>query len=149
MIHILIIDEHTVVRRGLKQILAESPDPITVDEAGNWVEALAKVHYNDFDLVLMDISISGGGGLDALKELKSRRPELPVLVLSRHPEEIYAVRALRAGAAGYLNKECAWYELVKVVKEVLEVGKSKIKMEHNTEITIEPPTSIRMKGGDR
>jgi two-component system, NarL family, invasion response regulator UvrY len=126
MINILIVDEHTVVRRGLAQILAESPDPITVDEAGNWVEALAKVQYNDYDLVLMDISISGGGGLDALKELKSRRSNLPVLVLSRHPEEIYAVQALRAGAAGYLNKECAWDELVNAVKEVLRRGESKL-----------------------
>jgi two-component system, NarL family, invasion response regulator UvrY len=120
MKNILVFDEHTIVRRGLMQIFGESPEPFTVDEAGNWVEALAKVHYNDYDLVLMDISISGGGGLDAMRELKSSRPELPVLVLSTHSEEIYAVRALRAGADGYLNKECAWYELVDAVKELLE-----------------------------
>jgi DNA-binding NarL/FixJ family response regulator len=126
VVNILIVDEHTVVRKGLVQILAESSDPITVDEAGNWVEALAKVHYNVYDLVLMDISISGRGGLEVLRELKSRCPELPVLVLSRHPEEVYAVQALRAGAAGYLNKECVWDELANAVKETLEGVKSRI-----------------------
>ena len=123
MINILIADDHLIVRSGLKQILAESPDPITVDEAGNWMETLAKTHYRVYDLVIMDIFMPGKGGLAALKELKSSRPKLPVLVLSMHPEEQYAVRAMDAGASGYLNMDSAWYELAIAIRKVLAGGK--------------------------
>jgi DNA-binding NarL/FixJ family response regulator len=123
MIKILIADDHPIFRRGLIQILMEVPHMFTVDEAGSGEEALAKAWDSGYDLVLMDISMPGRGGLDALKVLKSRFPKLPVLVISMHPEEQYAMRALRAGAAGYLNKECAWDELVNAIKRVMEGGK--------------------------
>ncbi|MBC7962516.1 MAG: response regulator transcription factor [Steroidobacteraceae bacterium] len=123
MIRVLIADDHPIYRKGLLQILMETPDMFAVYEAGSGEEALAKVCDNDYDLVLLDLSMPGRGGLDALKVLKSHYPKLPVLVLSMHPEEQYAVRALRAGASGYLNKECAWHELVNAIHKVLEGGK--------------------------
>ena len=123
MIRILIADDHPIYRKGLLQILMETPDMFSVDEAGSGEEALGKAWNNEYDLVLMDISMPGRGGLDALKVLKIQCPKLPVLVLSMHPEEQYAERALRAGASGYLNKECAWYELVNAIKKVLNGGK--------------------------
>lgn len=123
MVRILIADDHPIYRKGLLQILMEVPGMFSVDEAGSGEEALAKVWENDYDLVLLDISMPGRGGLDALKTLKNHSPKLPVLVLSMHPEDQYAVRALRAGASGYLNKECAWHELVIAIRKVLEGGK--------------------------
>jgi two-component system invasion response regulator UvrY len=123
MIRILIADDHPIYRKGLLQILMDVPDMYSVDEACSGEEALNKIWDNGYDLVLMDISMPGRGGLDALKVLKSRRPNLPVLVLSMHPEEQYAVRVLRAGASGYLNKECVWDELVIAIKKVLEGGR--------------------------
>ena len=123
MMKILIADDHAIVRRGLVQILADCPDTILVDEASDGNEALAKVDGGEFDLVLLDISMPGRGGLDVLKELKSRHPRLPVLVLSMHPEEQYAVRALRSGASGYLTKGSASDELVHAIRKVLSGGK--------------------------
>jgi two-component system invasion response regulator UvrY len=123
MIRVLIADDHPIYRKGLLQILMDVPDMFAVDEVGSGEEALAKVWDKEYDLVLLDISMPGRGGLDALKILKSHLPKLPVLVLSMHPEEQYAVRALRAGASGYLNKECAWNELVNAINKVLEGGK--------------------------
>jgi len=123
MIRVLIADDHPIYRKGLLQILMEVPGMFAVDEAGSGEEALSKALDKDYDLVLLDISMPGRGGLDALKALKTNLPKLPVLILSMHPEEQYAVRALRAGASGYLNKECAWDELVIAIKKVLEGGK--------------------------
>jgi two-component system, NarL family, invasion response regulator UvrY len=123
MMKILIADDHAIVRKGLVQILADSPEAIVVDEASDGKEALAKVDGGDFDLVLLDISMPGRGGLDVLKELKNRNPRLPVLILSMHPEEHYAVRALRSGASGYLTKGSASDELVNAIRKVLSGGK--------------------------
>jgi two-component system, NarL family, invasion response regulator UvrY len=123
MIKILIADDHAIVRKGLVQILADSPDAIVVDEASDGNEALAKVDGGNFDLVLLDISMPGRGGLDVLKELKSRNPGLPVLILSMHPEEQYAVRALRSGASGYLTKGSAADELLSAIRKVLSGGR--------------------------
>ncbi|HXE96649.1 MAG TPA: response regulator transcription factor [Dongiaceae bacterium] len=123
MIRVLIADDHPIYRQGLLQILMEVPDMFAVDEAGSGEEALSKALDKNYDLVLLDISMPGRGGLDALKALKTHLPKLPVLILSMHPEEQYAVRALRAGASGYLNKECAWDELVIAIKKVLGGGK--------------------------
>jgi len=120
MINILIADDHTIVRKGLKQILAETPDMVVADEASNGQEVLEKVRKSNFDVVLLDISMPGRSGLDILKELKSERPKLPVLVLSMYPEEQYAVRVLRAGAAGYLTKESAPDELVVAMRKVAQ-----------------------------
>ncbi len=118
MIKILIADDHRIVREGLKQILAETQDMIVTDEANNTQEVLKKVWDNDFDVLLLDISMPGRSGLDILKQLKSDRPKLSVLVLSMYSEEQYALRALRAGASGYLTKESAPDELIDAIRKV-------------------------------
>lgn len=123
MLRILIADDHPIVREGLKQILAETFDMVVADEASSGQEALDKVWKNDYDVVLLDISMPGRSGLDILKQLKSERPKLPVLILSIHPEEQYAVRALRAGASGYLTKESAPDELIVAIRKVSLSGK--------------------------
>jgi DNA-binding NarL/FixJ family response regulator len=107
----------------LVQILADSPAAFVVTEASTGVEALAQVSNDNFDLVMLDISMPGRGGLDVLKELKGRYPKLPVLILSMHPEEQYAVRALRCGASGYLTKGSASDDLLAAIKKVLAGGK--------------------------
>lgn len=118
MIRVLIADDHRLVREGLKQILAETPDMFVADEASNGQEALGKVWENDFDVVLLDISMPGRSGLDILKQLKTERPKLSVLVLSMYSEEQYAMRALRAGASGYMTKESAPDELIDAIRKV-------------------------------
>ena len=117
MIKILIADDHPIVRKGLKEIIEVTPDMMVGDEASNGQEALEKVRKSDFDVVLLDISMPGRSGLDILKELKSEKPELSVLILSMHPEEQYAVRVLKAGASGYLTKESAPKELIAAIKK--------------------------------
>ena len=123
MIRILVADDHAVVRKGLKQIVADAPDMVIAAEASNGHEALNKALENDYDIVLLDITMPDRSGLDILKEIKSQKPELPVLILSMHPEEQYAVRALKAGAAGYLTKESAPEELIKAMRKVSDGGK--------------------------
>jgi DNA-binding NarL/FixJ family response regulator len=119
MIKILIAADHAIVRKGLVQILAESPDAIMVAEASEGEEALAKVDEGDFDLVLLDISMPGRGGLEVLKELKRRYPGLPVVILSMHPEEQYAVRAMQCGASGYVTKGNASDDLLQAIHKLL------------------------------
>lgn len=123
MLRILIADDHPVFRRGLKQIIAETSDLVVADEAADGREALLKARTGDYDLVLLDISMPFKNGLDVLSELKNERPTLPVLMLSMHPEEQYAVRAVRAGASGYLTKESAPEELVGAIRKVSRGGK--------------------------
>ncbi len=123
MIQILIADDHAVVRQGLKQILAEESDMAVFGEAANARETLKNVHKQDWDIVILDITLPDRSGLDVLKELKNVLPGLPVLILSMHPEEQFAVRALKAGAAGYVTKESVPEELVKAIRKVLEGGK--------------------------
>ena len=118
MINILIADDHRIVREGLKQILAETPDMVVKDEANNAQEVLKKIWDNDYDVLLLDISMPGRSGLDILKQLKSDRPKLSVLVLSMYSEEQYALRALRAGASGYMTKESAPDELIEAIRKV-------------------------------
>ena len=118
MIRILIADDHAIVREGLKQILSESPDLVVVAEASTGQEVLEKIAKNDLDLVVLDIAMPGRGGLDILKEIKSQRPRLSVLMLSMYPEEQYAVRVLKSGASGYLTKESAPAELVKAIRQI-------------------------------
>jgi two-component system, NarL family, invasion response regulator UvrY len=118
MIKILIADDHTMFREGLKHILAEYPDLVVTDEANNGQEVLDKIWKNNYDMVLLDITMPGMTGLEALKQLKNDRPKLPVLILSMHPEEQYAVRVLRAGASGYLTKESAPDELITAIRKI-------------------------------
>ncbi len=118
MIRILIADDHTIVREGLKQILAETSDMMVADEATNGLEALDKVARQAFNVVLLDISMPGRNGLDVLRQLKAEHPGVPVLILSMYSEEQYAMRALRAGAAGYLTKDSAAEELILAIRKI-------------------------------
>ena len=123
MIKILIADDHSIVREGLKQIVAESPEMAVRGEAVNGQQVLELVHKTDYDLILLDIAMPGRGGIDTLKQLKIEKPEIPVLILSMYPEDQYAVRAIKAGAAGYLTKESAPEELIGAIKKVAQGGK--------------------------
>jgi DNA-binding NarL/FixJ family response regulator len=118
MIKILIADDHAIVRKGLKQILEEMPGKVLSDEARNGQEVLQKIWDDNYDMVLLDISMPGNSGLDILKQLKSEWPDLKILILSMHPEEQYAIRALKAGASGYLTKESTPHELVKAIRKI-------------------------------
>jgi len=118
MMKILIADDHAVVREGLKQILSESSEMVVTAEASTGPEVLEEIGKDDFDLVVLDIAMPGRGGLDILKEIKNKKPRLPVLILSMYPEEQYAVRVLKAGASGYMTKESAPHELVKAIQQI-------------------------------
>ena len=120
---ILLTDDHAVVRHGLKQILADEFKRATFGEARNAQEALNKIWKEDWDVVVLDITMPGRSGLDVLREIKKSRPRLPVLVLSMHPEGQFAVRVLKRGAAGYMTKESAPEELVGAIKKVLAGGR--------------------------
>src|SRR2546430_516963 len=119
---ILIADDHAVVRHGLRQILADDFKRAVFGEAGTGQEALNKVWNEKWDVVVLDITMPGRGGLEVLKEIKKSCPKLPVLVLSMHPEDQFAVRVLKAGASGYMTKESAPEELVGAIKKVLAGG---------------------------
>src|SRR5262249_9412873 len=123
MIRVLLADGHTIVRSGLKQILDSDPSISVVYEAGNGAEAVDFVRNSSVDVVVMDITMPGRNGLEALKDLKRMDAALPVLVLSMHPQEQYAVRVLKAGAAGYITKESAPDELVSAIKKAFRGGK--------------------------
>jgi len=118
MINILIADDHSVVREGLKQIISGNADMTVLAEAGSGNEAIEKIGENVFSVVVLDIAMPGKNGLDTMKEIKLIRPDLPVLILSMYPEEQYAVRFFRAGAAGYLTKKSAPEELVNAIRTV-------------------------------
>jgi DNA-binding NarL/FixJ family response regulator len=119
MIRILIADDHAIVRAGLKQFIADQPDMQVAGEASTGSEAIALVRAAEFDVVLLDISMPDKNGIDTLKTLKQIRPELPILMLSGYAEDQYAVNLLRAGAAGYLNKEAASTQLVGAIRTVV------------------------------
>ena len=119
MIRILIADDHPVVRRGLRQIVEEEHDMSVGGEAASAGEARAQVHADGFDVVVLDLSMPGAHGVDLLQELHGERPELPILVLSIHPEEQYALRCLKAGARGYVHKQSAGEELVGAIRTVM------------------------------
>jgi DNA-binding NarL/FixJ family response regulator len=119
----LLVDDHALVRRGLRELLADEFPGCAFVEAGTGPEAAALIGTADFTLVILDLTIPGRDGLSVLKEFHERLPNLPVLVLSVHAEEQYAIRALRAGASGYITKESAPEELSKAIRKVLTGGR--------------------------
>jgi two-component system, NarL family, invasion response regulator UvrY len=123
MIRILIADDHPFVRRGVKQVLTDEFPGVVIEEASTAPELLELAGKSRWDLVVLDLTMPGRGGLDALHELKAGCPDTPVLVLSMHPEDQFAVRVLRAGAAGYLTKESIPEELVHAIKKLLAGGR--------------------------
>ena len=122
-IKVLIADDHELVREGLKKILRTAPDIVVAGEARNGNEVGEKVNDLDLDVVVLDISMPGKNGLEVLKDLKKEHPNLPVLILTIHPEDRFATRALKAGAAGYITKDVAAEELVTALRKVVHMGK--------------------------
>lgn len=117
---ILITDDHAVIRRGLKQILLEEFPSVLIEEATDAESAIKKSLSENYDVIISDLSMPGRSGLDLLSHIRQHSSKTPVLILSMHPEEQYAIRALKAGAAGYLSKDSAPEELVKAVNRVLQ-----------------------------
>jgi two-component system, NarL family, invasion response regulator UvrY len=123
MIRILIVDDHAIVRRGLRELLSEEFRGAAFGEASDAQQAMEHLRKKEWDVALLDIALPGKSGLDLLKELKAEWPKLPVLVLSAHPEDQFAVRVLKAGAGGYMTKESAPEELTKAVHKILTGGR--------------------------
>lgn len=119
----LVADDHAIVRRGLRQLVAEECDGAVVEEASTGQAVLEAVRRQDFTLVILDINLPDKNGLEVLKDLQALRPAMPVLVLSHHAEEQYAARAFKAGAAGYLTKDSAAEELPTAIRKVLAGGR--------------------------
>ncbi|MES1220304.1 MAG: response regulator transcription factor [Bacteroidota bacterium] len=119
MLKILIADDHEIVRRGIKQILLEEFSFVQIEEADDTGSLVEKALNDDWDIIISDMAMPGGGGLTALKVIKEKAPAIPVLFFSTYSEEQYALRVIKAGANGYLNKETATDELCKAVKQVL------------------------------
>lgn len=123
MRRILIVDDHEVVRDGVKRLFEEQPGTTAFGDASTASEALKVISEHDWDIVILDLSLGGRSGLDLLKELKQVRPRVPVLILSMHSEEQYARRAFKAGAAGYITKDSSGAELSKAIDKVIKGGK--------------------------
>ena len=123
MTRILIVDDHAILRRGLRALLSDAFPGVAFGEASHAEQALEQLRKKVWDIALLDITLPGKGGLDLLREVKAARPRLPVLVLSAHPEDQFAVRALKAGAEGYMTKESAPEELAKAVHKILAGGR--------------------------
>jgi DNA-binding NarL/FixJ family response regulator len=121
--HILIADDHAVVRRGLREILADALPGADFSEAGNGDEVLSQLGKSQAAMLVLDISMPGRSGMDVLRDVKHAYPRLPVIILSCQPEDQYAVRCLRAGAAAYINKESAPEELAEATKKILSGGR--------------------------
>jgi DNA-binding NarL/FixJ family response regulator len=123
MLKILLTDDHAIMRKGLKDVLVEGLGQVKVGEAATGQEALEAVRKQAWDAVVLDVNLPDKNGIEVLKEMKVLRPAMPVIVLSLHPEDQYAVRMLKAGAAGYLTKESAPEQLVSAVRKALAGGK--------------------------
>lgn len=120
MIRVLVADDHPVVRVGLREILTQQRDIAVLGEAGTGAEVCKLVAQKAWDVIVLDVTLPDRSGLDVLKEIKRERPKLPILILSAYPEEEYAVRALRAGAAGYVTKKASPEELVRAVRRLAQ-----------------------------
>ena len=123
MMKILIADDHPVVRHGLKKILATDAELTVVGEAKNSQEAADLARKIEWDVAILDYSMPGRSGIDLLKEIKLQHPERPVLILSMYPEELHATRVLKAGGAGYMNKDSAGEELIAAIRKIRKGGK--------------------------
>ncbi|HKA41703.1 MAG TPA: response regulator transcription factor [Burkholderiales bacterium] len=122
MIRVLLADDHTIVRTGLKEILADTGDLSVEGEAGNGQEVLASIRQHEYDIVVLDMSMPGRSGIELIKQVKAEKPKLRILVLSMHAEAQYAVRALKAGASGYLTKDGAADQLVAAIRRIAAGG---------------------------
>ncbi len=120
MLRILIADDHAIIRKGLKLILLQEYPSAIIEEVNDAETAIKKTSTNDWDVILSDLSMPGKSGLDVVQYVKDNYPHIPVLILSIHPEEQYAIRSIRAGAAGYLSKDAATQELILAVQRVLQ-----------------------------
>ncbi|MDH7501629.1 MAG: response regulator transcription factor [Verrucomicrobiota bacterium] len=123
MLRILVVDDHALIRRGLLQVIREGWNDAVVGEARNASEALAQIYAKNWDVVVADITMPGRSGLDLVREVKAAKPKLPVVILSVHAEEELGVRAIKAGAAGYVSKESAPDQLVEAIRKVLAGGR--------------------------
>ena len=142
MIRVLLADDHAMVRSGLKEILADTGDIVVAGEATDGHEALAQLRAGEFDVAVLDLTMPGRSGIELIKLVKEARPKLRILVLTMHKEEQYAVRALKAGASGYLTKESAADELVAAIRRIAAGG-----------AYVSPETALRQaldagRGGD-
>jgi DNA-binding NarL/FixJ family response regulator len=122
VIRVVLADDHTILREGLRQLLGAAPEIEVVGEAADGHEVLARVRALDFDVLLLDMSMPGKSGIELIKQVRAEKPRLRILVLSMHEEHQYAVRAIRAGAAGYLTKESASRQLVDAIRKVAAGG---------------------------
>jgi two-component system invasion response regulator UvrY len=119
MVKLLVVDDHAVVRQGIRQILSETADIVVGADAVTAADALVRAQSEIWDAILLDLTLPDSDGLEPLKRLRSEHPSLPILILSMHPEDQYALRAIRAGASGYLTKESVSQELVKAIRMVV------------------------------
>jgi two-component system invasion response regulator UvrY len=122
MLRILVVDDHPVVRQGIMRIIEETQDMRVTGEAESGSEAVKKLKDQEYDMVLLDISMPGSDGLDVIREIKKLKPNLPVLILTIHPEKYYGLRMLQAGASGYLTKQNAPFELIEAIRKVSQGG---------------------------
>jgi two-component system, NarL family, invasion response regulator UvrY len=123
MLKILVADDHPVVRQGIMRIIAEDKNMEVFGEAEDGMQVIKLVKEKDFDIVLLDISMPGMDGLEIVRELKQIKPDLPVLILTMHPEKYYGIRMLQAGVAGYITKQNAPYSLIEAIRKVTQGGK--------------------------
>lgn len=120
---VLVADDHAIIRDGMKKILADTDDLVVAGEANNGNAALERIRERDWDLVVLDLSMPGRNGIELIKLIKSERPKLPILIFSMHSEEQYAVRAIRAGASGYLSKEGDSDQFLPAIRKVASGGR--------------------------